>query len=151
MRAGCRIRAVVVGSVLLLAGCAQSHTATDVLEAGSETQLGTNEMFARLPDRDTADCLGRLEFTDARTAAGQSTCGNRFSGTADQALEAGLVCVYSATPKTRTPTELIAVGYFVCADSSTGAVRFIETPGRAAGVATVTTDDGRVVNFTYEN
>ena len=152
MRFASGVHAVVVWSILLIAGCAQpSTTTTDTGEPGSATKLSTNEMFARLPDRDAADCLGRLEFSNARTATGQSTCGNRFSGTTDRPLEAGLVCVYSATPKTRTAAEVIAVGYFVCADSSTGEVRFAEASGRAGGVATVTADDGRVVNFTYEN
>ena len=142
------------GFFLLLAACTQPSSSTGGGAPGSastDERLGTNDMFARLPDRETAECLGRLEFTSARSAFGQSTCGNQFTGTTDQPMPEGLVCVYSATPTTRTAAQIIATGHFACADSSRGDVRFVETGGRASGTAIVTSEDGRIVTFSYEN
>lgn len=141
-------KGVAITGLLFVAACAVSP------ENGSsrqtEHQLSRDEMFGLLADRDTAECVGSLEFMTDRRFEGESSCGRGFRGHSDASLEPGTVCVYSSTFQSRGATDFIATGHFFCSDKSRGSVRFQEQVGNGPGTATVSTDDGRIVTLNYE-
>jgi hypothetical protein len=132
--------------MLLIASCAGSAPSPE----SGQSELSREQMFELLPDRDTADCTGSLEFATDRRFEGESSCGRSFDGHSDVSMVAGTVCVYSTTVQQRRATDLIAVGHFVCSDESRGSVRFQEERGNGPGSAVVSTEDGRVVTLNYE-
>jgi hypothetical protein len=132
--------------MLLIASCASSVPSLEPVQSS----LSREQMFARLPDRDTADCTGSLEFATDRRFEGESSCGRTFDGHSDVSMAAGTVCVYSSTVQQRSATDLIATGHFVCSDESRGSVRFQEERGNGPGTAVVSAEDGRVVTLNYE-
>ncbi|MDY0870783.1 hypothetical protein [Dongia rigui] len=141
-------------AALLVAACAAGPAPTAPSAPGSSqsTAAISDEDLLRslLPDRTSADCVGRLEFVGERRVEGRSDCSGAFSGTTDTSVSAGTLCVYSYTVLARTATEASAGGNFVCSDGNHGTVVFKEKRGVAVGIATITAADGRVVTLTYQ-
>jgi hypothetical protein len=146
------VSAALLAALVAACSAGAPPTASNATGSGQSMAITTDEDQLRslLPDRASAECIGRLEFVAERRVEGRSDCSGSFSGTTDSSVSTKTLCVYSYKVLARTATEAVAGGNFVCSDGNHGTVEFKEKRGVAVGIATITPADGRVVTLTYQ-